>query len=295
MQHPRARRAGGGWTVLEDKPNKDLIERAENLLLRLREVQSCRIYADEQGIISEIHVVAATDRAPKLIARDVEGCLKAMLGITIDYRKIGVVVIEPDKEASSHETAEHERAEHVPSNSAGPAADPVIDLESAIDGRFEEMPGSVVTPREDGARLEFLESDVRVKFKGLRVSIEEDRVDVEVRLAKGALEVTGSQGDFRFRGKLYETIAGAAIHAISELLDENIHLCLSGVEEVSLDGRMALCAVVRATDGRSVASYVGCALIGEERNESAVLAILDALNRPLGAWKLRTSIHYTIR
>jgi len=276
--------------VLEDKPNRDLIERAEDLIVRLREVQSARIYADEQGAISEIHVVAVTDRAPKLIARDVEGCLKAMLGITIDYRKIGVVVIDPDKEASPHE-----RAEDVPSHSAGPAADPVIDLESAIDGRLEEMPGSVVTSREDGARLEFLENDVRVKFKGLRVSIEEDRVDVEVRLAKGALEVTGSQGDFRFRGKLYETIAGATIHAISELLDENIHLCLSGVEEVSLDGRMALCAVVRATDGRSVASYVGCALIGEERNESAVLAILDALNRPLGAWKLRTSIHYTIR
>jgi hypothetical protein len=276
--------------VLEDKPNRDMIDRAEDLILRLREVQSCRIYADEQGIISEIHVVAATDRAPKLIARDVEGCLKAMLGITIDYRKIGVVVIEPGKEASPRERAE-EAAPHSP----GPAADPVIDLENAIDARLEEMPGSVVTSREDGARLEFLENDVRVKFKGLRVSIEEDRVDVEVRLAKGALEVTGSQGDFRFRGKLYETIAGAAIHAISELLDENIHLCLSGVEEVSLDGRMALCAVVRAIDGRSVASYVGCALIGEERNESAVLAILDALNRPLGAWKLRTSIHYTIR
>jgi len=276
--------------VLEDKPNRDMIERAEDLILRLREVQSCRIYADEQGIITEIHVVAATDRAPKLIARDVESCLKAMLGITIDYRKIGVVVIDPGKELSPHE-----RAEDAAPHSAGPEADPVIDLENAIDARLAEMPGSVVTPREDGARLEFLENDVRVKFKGLRVSIEEDRIDVEVRLAKGALEVTGSQGDFRFRGKLYETIAGAAIHAISELLDENIHLCLSGVEEVSLDGRMALCAVVRAIDGRSVACYVGCALVGEERNESAVLAILDALNRPLGAWKLRTSIHYTIR
>jgi hypothetical protein len=46
---------------------------------------------------------------------------------------------------------------------------------------------------------------------------------------------------------------------------------------------------------RSVESYAGCALIGDERNESAVFAVLDALNRPLGTWKLRREIHYTIR
>jgi hypothetical protein len=310
--------------VLEDKPNRDIIERAEDLILRLREVQSARIYTDEQGAISEIHVVAATERAPKLIARDVESCLKAALGVTVDYRKIGVVVIERGKVPPAHL-----RAGEGPGHTDGHEDErAVIDLEEIVDERLVERPGERPVdrmaqppvgrpaerpaterpadrpaewprrdeqPRGSGARLEFLENDVRVRFKGLRVSIEEDRVDVEVRLAKGALEVTGSQGDFRFRGKLYETIAGATIHAISELLDENIHLCLSGVEEVSLGGRMALCAVVSALDGRSATSCAGCALIGEERNESAVLAVLDALNRPLGRWKLRTKIHYTIR
>ena len=116
-----------------------------------------------------------------------------------------------------------------------------------------------------------------------------------MRLAKGPLVVTGSQGDYRFGGKLPETIAGATLHAISELLDEDIHLCLAGIEEVVLGGRIALCAVVNAVRERSVTSYIGCALIGTERNECAVLAVLDALNRPLGEWKLRTEIHYTIR
>jgi hypothetical protein len=80
-----------------------------------------------------------------------------------------------------------------------------------------------------------------------------------------------------------------------ELLDENIHLCLSGIEEVTIENRTAVCAVVHAVQGRRVTSYGGCALVGQDRNEPAVLAVLDALNRPLGKWKLRKEIHYTIR
>jgi len=330
MQGPGAGRPGGGKAVLEDKPNKDIIERAEDLILRLREVQSARIYADEQGNISEIHVVAATDRAPKLLARDVESCLKATLGLTVDYRKIGVVVIDPAKEAFALG-----RSDGVSSHGASGTDDPVIDLEHIIDERFgegssdppqerrtgtpgrrfddlpmprisertderpawptDDPPKPAESPSAPQARLEFLETDARVRFKGLRVAIEDDRVDVEVRLARGALVVIGSQGDFRFRGKLTETVAGATIHAISELLDENIHLCLSGIEEVNLGGRMAHCAVVSAIVERCAVCYVGCAVIGEDRNESAVLAVLHALNRPLGRWRLRTEIRYTIR
>ena len=300
--------------MLEDKPNKDIIERAEDLILRLREVQSARIYADEQGNISEIHVVAVTDRAPKLIARDVESCLKATLGLTIDYRKIGVVVIDPAKDAFAPaspmaplRTARARRVSRYrsrariddrlaedpsPWNGAagrpggGSTTCPARTARTAE--RSDELPSwlgddspkPAESPRAPQALLEFLETDARVRFKGLRVAIEEDRVDVEVRLARGTLVVIGSQGDFRFRGRLAETIAGATLHAISELLDENIRLHLSGIEEVNLGSRMAHCAVVSAIVDRSAVSYVGCAIIGEERNEGAVLAVLDALNRP---------------
>jgi len=279
--------------MFEDRPNKDIIERAENLIIRLREVQSCRIYTDESGAITEIHVVAVTDRAPKLLARDVETCLKASLGLIVDYRKIGVVVIDPEKNTIAQVKAEGGYGDRRMSGAAAGlgsahAADdddlPLIDLEELIDTKFDAPPEPIAP-----------ENPSRIAFKGLRVNIEDTRVDVEVRLAKGPLVVTGSQGDYRFNGRLPETIAGATLHAISELLDEDIHLCLAGIEEVVLGGRVALCAVVNAVRERSVASYIGCALIGAERNESAVLAVLDALNRPLGEWKLRTEIHYTIK
>ena len=276
--------------MLDDEPGKDIIERAEDLILRLREVHSARIYTDEQGNITEIHVVAATDRAPKLIARDVETCLKASLGLSVDYRKIGVVVVDPSKEASARGNARDE----MPSVT-GEALQPVVDLEEVLREEPDEHPRSETRTEREAAKLEFLERDARVRFKSLSVSIEEEKIDVEVKLEKSGLVVTGSQGDLRYRGTLNETIAGAAIHAIMELLDENIHLCLSGIEEVTIENRTAVCAVVHAVRGRSVTSYGGCALVGQDRNETAVLAVLDALNRPLGKWKLRKEIHYTIR
>jgi hypothetical protein len=344
--------------MFEDRPNKDIIERAENLIIRLREVQSCRIYTDESGTITEIHVVAVTDRAPKLLARDVETCLKASLGIIVDYRKIGVVVIDTDKntiaqvkagagfgDTSVTDAPVDLGSGHMAEIGCAAAGDeddfPVIDLEELIDTKFGGPPGRSGPPgpeitlhtdmphppreaaqrderagsgderiergeerarrsgdravRSDDPLPESPERPSRIAFKGLRVSLEDSRVDVEVRLARGPLVVTGSQGDYRFNGKLPETIAGATLHAISELLDEDIHLCLARAEKVVLDGRVALCAVVNAIRERSVTSYVGCAFIGADPNEYAVLAILDALNRPLGAWKLRTDIHYTIR
>ncbi len=352
--------------MFEDRPNRDIIERAENLIVRLREVQSCRIYSDESGNITEVHVVAVTSRMPKLIARDVETCLKASLNLTVDYRKIGVVVIDPEKNTIARVKPEAPvGGRRMGDNVADAAADhgfvhdmddpgfghdidgpghliadedlPIIDLEELVDAKFDEpsvQHGALIeppppeialhvdepretpqgapretarhAPREtavDPGGAPFVpeppaassEPPSRIEFKGLRVTIEETRVDVEVRLSKGPLVVTGSQGDFRFNGKLAEAIAGATLHAISELLDEDIHLCLAGSEEVVLGGRDALCVVVNAIRERSVTSYIGCALIGAERNECVVLAVLDALNRPLGEWKLRTEIHYTIR
>jgi len=63
---------------------------------RIQGVSSCQIVTNERGEVAEVHVVATSAKPAKLIARDVETCLKAELGIDVDYKKIGVVLIEPD-------------------------------------------------------------------------------------------------------------------------------------------------------------------------------------------------------
>ncbi|RJR28505.1 MAG: hypothetical protein C4574_04690 [Candidatus Latescibacterota bacterium] len=283
--------------MLDDVPNRDLIVRAEDLILRLREVRSARIYTDEEGRITEIHVVAETERAPKLIARDVETCLKAALGISVDYRKIGVVVMEPRKETSGGEGAVRDPA---PPEPAAPPADETaeepVDLRELLAeaGEAPSLEPARAGSAEEGSALEFLEEDARVRFRSIGVTIEGERVEVEVKLEKSGLVVTGVGSDVRRCGSHAAAAAAAALAAVGELVDESVHLCLDGVAEAAIAGRPAVCVVVSVVRGREAARFAGCALAGDDRSESAALAVLDALNRPLGRWKLRREIHYRI-
>lgn len=273
-------------------PRGEVIDRAERLILRIRDIQSCRITTDETGSITEVHVVATTDRAPKMVARDVETCLKAELGLEVDYRKIGVVLMEP-------------AVRSFPGVIDGPYIDrsgdgSAEDLDRMVEERFSEpaeerKTAMEKTPGEDKSfELQFLEADTRVRFRGLSVSVDEGRVDVEVRLFRNGLEVTGCLGSLRKAGPAYETIAGATLHALTELLDERFDLCLSGVEEIELSGRRAIVTAVELVEGRTARSFSGCAFVGRDPNEASVLAVLDAVNRPLGRWKSRKEINYRI-
>jgi hypothetical protein len=271
--------------VLDETPEREMIARAENLITRLRDVQSCRITTDETGQVTEVHVVACTDRSPKMIARDVETCLRAELGLYVDYRKIGVVLIDSQKDLSEKEPVHRRRwTDRVDAPERRSAEkEPVLDLREEDEIRDTE-PG-----------LEFLEEDTRARFKGLTLALDEETMDVEVRLERSGMEASGSMVAVAAGEQVLEVIARATVHALTELLDEDFNLCLSRLEEVDLKGRTALLAMIDVVTGREAKSYVGCVFVGRDRNEAAALAVLDAVNRPLGRWRSRKEIHYTIR
>lgn len=278
--------------MLDDTPGRELVERAEDAVLRLRDIQSCSISTDETGEIAEVHVVASTDRSPKLIARDVETVLKAELGLEIDYRKIGVVLINSLKGTDMKRSRSVQRGEH--------EGDEVLSVDEIVEERLREADKpptdqKITRPEIGHPQLELLEEDVRVRFKGLSVNISSDHVDISVKLEKSGLEAVGCLGAVRSGTPLYATIAEATLHALTELLDEDFRLCLSEIKEMPVSGRDALVAVVDLVDDRTVSSFAGCVFTGRDSNEAAVLAVLDAVNRPLGKWKSRTEIHYTIK
>ncbi len=278
--------------MLQDTPGGELVERAEDLILRLRDIQSCRITTDETGAITEIHVVASTDKPPKMIARDVETILKAELGLNIDYRKIGVVLIDSARGMSFEEGA---GPNDEPVDSRQPSVEEIFRDQLAGPGARKPVDREESLPETLEPKLEFLEEDVRIRFNGLRISMDESSVDIEVKLEKNGIGVVGCTGALRKSGPIHEVIAGATIHAVMELLDEDFHLCLSGIEEIDISGSAALVSVVDLIEGRVVRSFPGCVFIGRDQNEAAVLSVLDALNRPLGKWESRKEIHYTIR
>lgn len=79
------------------------VRRAEALVARIQGVTSCRIRLDGAGQIAEVHVVAGPGKSPKFVARDVEGALKASMNLDVDYKKIGVVVLDAEAEAPAQE------------------------------------------------------------------------------------------------------------------------------------------------------------------------------------------------
>lgn len=56
-------------------------------------VKECRVVANPGGVISEVHVLSASERSPKAIVRDIESALRAKYGLEIDHRKISVAQI----------------------------------------------------------------------------------------------------------------------------------------------------------------------------------------------------------
>ncbi|MBD3220371.1 hypothetical protein GF314_03935, partial [bacterium] len=66
---------------------------AEKWIAQIKGVLQCKIDLTPDGEISGVHVVARSDREPRHIVRDVEGLLKARLGISVFYKKIGVVQV----------------------------------------------------------------------------------------------------------------------------------------------------------------------------------------------------------
>jgi len=281
--------------VFSDFSKGETAKRAEELIMRLDDVQSCRISTNEEGGIAEIHVVAATERPPKLVARDVELSLSTKLGLDMDPKKIGVVIINSLGEDDIGFNEPDNQYQEGVIDDENP--EPAEKVESKISGMRErddaESEGS--SSGESEGKLELLEEDVRIRFKGLDVRLDEDRVKVEVLLKKNALQVSGYSEAFRKNRPFYKVVAKATLDAIIKLVDEDFNLCLSGIEQVKIAEREAIVASVQIVDGRKVTYLSGTAFVERDGNEASVLAVLDAVNRPFGRWKSHKPIHYWIR
>jgi len=71
----------------------------EDTLCRLPSVDAVRIVGDATRI-TEVHVLAAPDKAPKQVVRDVQSLAMARFGTNIDRRTISVVQITPEQIAA---------------------------------------------------------------------------------------------------------------------------------------------------------------------------------------------------
>jgi hypothetical protein len=237
-----------------------VIERAETLVSRIQGVSSCRISTDELGVITEIHVVATCRKPAKLLARDVESCLMAVLGMKVDHRKIGVVFIDGEKpDAASPEDR-------------GRAA----DEEKAVEFPVEEFAS-------------------RFEFRSVNLFISHESIQAEVELARDKLEVMGNAETPNINLSPLRVVAEATLKAIGQLYDETTRFCLADVQEITMGKDNAVVVTVDVMRSRDVKSLVGCSLFSGNINQTVVFATLDAVNRVLGKLTSRKSLEYRIK
>lgn len=239
----------------------DIIARAERAVGKIQGVSSCRISTDAGGEISEVHVVATAKKSPKLIARDVETCLMAEMGIAVDYKKIGVVLFESDT------IADREKDDFARSPEEG----------------------------EDIARFPVEEFSSRFAFQSVNLFVSQDSVQAEVELSRDGVETFGTASSTNVTGDHLRVIAEATLKAMGELLDDKIRLCLSDIVEIELGGVKAVVVKVDLVRNRESKSLAGCSLYSGNANQTTVFATLDAMNRVLGILRSRSSIEYKIK
>ncbi len=75
--------------------DEELIE-VERELVRLPEVQIARIVADDEGRVTEVHIVADATKHAKQIVRDVQSVALASFGLEFDRRVVSVVQLGDD-------------------------------------------------------------------------------------------------------------------------------------------------------------------------------------------------------
>jgi hypothetical protein len=198
-------------------------------------------------------------KSPKLIARDVETCLAAEMGIKVDYKKIGVVLFETSPTADT-----------TGQTSNGPSEEGVVEF-----------------PVE--------EFSSRFAFHSVNLFISQQSVQAEVELTRDGLETFGTAMSNNPSASHLAVVCEATLKAVAESLDESIRLCLSEIAEVVLGEDTAFVVKVDLVRNRERKSLAGCSLLSGNANQTAVFATLDAINRVLGVLKSGSVIEYKIQ
>ena len=79
----------------DDAVNNEVAE-YEDIIRQIKDVISARIVIDNSGEITEIHVLAGSNRSPKQVVRDIESVFIAQFGIRMDHKKISVAQLQDD-------------------------------------------------------------------------------------------------------------------------------------------------------------------------------------------------------
>lgn len=231
------------------------LEELERAWVRIPAVSAAKVVLSPSGDIAEVHIVAADDRSPKLVVRDIQSVARAMFDLDIDYRRVSVVQmpveVEPEPELFA--------VEDVPENE-GTSAAPVTPLRAIP----SVIPG--------GVHVEPSVSKVVISQSG---ALTEVSVEVVGPAAVGSGSVRGPSSQVAM-------LASRAALAAREALGADDAAVVAGVEESTVGGRrvVIVAAIVAGPAGEVFAT--ACAPVTGSIAEAAAAAALQAVAGRVG-------------
>lgn len=242
-------------------------------------MSAARAVVDAAGEIAELHVVAAEDRSPKLVVRDIQSVARAVFDVEIDYRRVSVVQLPPHAEppvaespvAGSHPPAERAESRPAPEPAEPrPAAEPYLTV---VEDPEED-------PAHDGRPARLIPS-LSVEPSVARVLIAQSGALTEI-----TVELAGpvSSGSATVRGPSSQVpmLAARAALAARETLGAVDAAAVTGVEEAVVAGRrvVIVAAIVAGPAGEAFAT--ACAPVSGSVAEAAAAAALQAVAGQVG-------------
>ena len=254
-------------------------------------------------------MVAGTEREARHIVRDVESLLKARLQMDIYYKKIGVVQIMGNSGSVPSDPGSSAVAETTDAGIPGPAgvtfhpSGPGAGEETLGDPAWSENPGATAdTPPLPGksAAPEPVPDPIpavlvaegltpRITCGGVGVMSSDMGVRAEVQLRAGEVEARGTREGPNHADSDVHLVARAALDAVTELLTEPVLLHLVEVRIVQLGGQTVVTTAVDLVEGRISDTLFGTCSTRHNRQQAVVHAVLDALNRRLSLYPLKSS------
>lgn len=146
---------GGAHVQMPDDREVDLTgadvtpAEIESALARIPSVTAARVVAEPGGRITEVHVLARRDRAPKQVVRDVQSVAMAAFGIDVDYRTVSVVQLDEPPTEEEQVAAPRVALMRLSAEIAGPAT----EIRVSVRAGGEEHVGSARGPASSGLRL----------------------------------------------------------------------------------------------------------------------------------------------
>lgn len=254
----------------EHHDDHDWVSDAERWICQIQDVRQCKIDLEPDGAIANVHVVSTPEREPRKVVRDVEGLLKARLGLEFSYKKISVVqVLDHDADEAPGEA---------------PAAPPPRPA----------PPEPVIRPIASPAVLVEETPQARVECTGVAVESRGPALRAAVTLAVGEATATRAEEGPNHPGLEAQLLGRATLRALQDLLDEPVTLSLAELKDADAAGERLTVAVVDLVEGRRSERFFGCCAQRHSAREASVYAVLDALNRRLSLFNFKETSTTTI-